>query len=447
MKVHDAFAAPIVAAKRSHASVILAALVALTLSGCMLLGPNYKRPDVNVPGVYGEAGSGGALTVPSDWWRLYKDPLLDDLVDSGLQKNVDLKLAVARIEEAESVVRQANTTLLPEIDANVSGSRARSSTQTGTLPASVAPIRNNFLVSANTSFELDFWGRLRRARESARAQYLASRYGRDVVALTLSAGIAQTYFTIRVLDAQIVVSEETLVTSEDSLDIARKRADAGIASELDVNQAYANRAQIAAQIKDLRRQRAVSRHQLGVLTGALDIDVPAGDMRALPDPPLPPPGLPSALLERRPDVREAEATLMSANALIGVARASEFPTLSLTGALGGQSRELSNLFSSGAGIWSIGLGVVGPVLDWGRYKARTQQAEARANQAAATYKRPRKPPFAKWRMRYRTCGLLQKPSRTCASASSARATRSSSRPCATPRATRVTSRCSTRSAR
>jgi multidrug efflux system outer membrane protein len=358
----------------------------VTLSGCMLLGPNYKRPGVNVPGAYPEADNAG-LVVPTDWWRLYKDPTLDQLVASGLQKNTDIKLAIARMQEAEAFVREVNATLLPEIDGNVGASRARSSTRTGTLPASVAAIRNNFSLSANTSFELDFWGRLRRGREAALAQYLSSRYGRDVVALTLSAGIAQTYFSVRSLDAQIIVSEESLSAAAESVDIARTRSNAGIVSELDVNQSETIRAQLAAQVKDLQRQRAAAVHQLGVLTGVLDLTVARADLRQLPSPPLPPAGLPSTLLERRPDVREAEATLQSANALIGVARAAQFPTLSLTGALGAQSRELSTLFSAGAGIWSVGLGVVGPILDWGRYKARTQQAEARANQAAANYEK------------------------------------------------------------
>jgi multidrug efflux system outer membrane protein len=173
----------------------------------------------------------------------------------------------------------------------------------------------------------------------------------------------------------------------DSVDIARRRSEAGVVSDLDVNQAEANRAQLAAQIKDLRRLRAATVHQLGVLTGVLDLNVGAGDLRQLPTPPLPPAGLPSTLIERRPDVREAEATLVAANAQIGVARAAQFPTFSITGALGVQSAQLSNLFSSGAGIWSIGLGVVGPIVDSGRYAARTEQAAARARQAAAVYER------------------------------------------------------------
>ena len=364
------------------------ALVML-LAGCGLAGPNYQRPSLDLPGSYPEPAPGPAapLAVPADWWRLYGDATLDKLVSSGLEKNTDIRIAVARIEEAEAVLREANALFFPLVEAGAGAGRSRSSTRTGTLPSTATPIRNNFQLTASTTFEIDFWGRLRRAAEAARAQYYASRYARDVVSLTLAAGIAQTYFAVRSLDAQIAVAGETLKSAEESLDLARKRAQAGVVSDLDVNQADASRAQAAAQIKDLRRQRAVAVHQLGVLSGVPDLGVPPGDLRQLPAPPLPPAGLPSTLLERRPDVREAEAQLESANALIGVARAAQFPTFSLTGALGVQSQELSTLFSTGAGIWSIGLGMVAPVIDGGRYAARTQQAEARARQAAAAYEK------------------------------------------------------------
>lgn len=369
---------------------VAALLLAAALAGCTLLGPNYKRPAVNLPGSYTETTlpAGTPLAVPANWWLLYSDPTLNKLVAAGLESNTDIRLAIARIDEAEAFLREVNAaTFLPQIDGNLAAGRSRSSTRTGTLPPSAAPLRNNFELAARTSFELDFWGRLRRTREAAQAQYAATRYGRDVVALTLAAAIAQTYFNVRSFDAQIIVSEETLKAAEESLDIARKRAQAGFVSDLDVNQSDANRAQLAAQLKDLRRQRAAAVQQLGVLTGALDLRIPAGDVRAVPTPPLPPAGLPSTLLERRPDVRQAEATLTAANAQIGVARAAQFPTFSLTGALGVQSRELSTLFSSGAGIWSVGLGAVGPIFDSGRYALRTQQAEARARQAAATYEK------------------------------------------------------------
>ena len=355
------------------------------LGGCML-GPDYRRPDIELPASYPEATPGAttAVSVPADWWTLYRDPILDQLVKTGLERNTDVRLAVARIEEAQALLREADATLLPEIDANVAAGRSRSSLSTGTLPAGAKAVRSNFLISANTSFELDFWGRLRRLQESARAQYIGSRYGHDVVSLTLTANIAQTYFTIRSLDAQIIVSTETLKTAEESADIARQRAQAGLVSDLDLYQAEGNRAQFASQLKEFQRLRAVAVHQLGVLTATPGLGIAAGDLR-LPTPPLPPAGLPSTLLERRPDVRQAEASATAANALIGVARAAQFPTISLTAAAGSQSAELSNLFSSGAGIWSVGLGVLGPVLDWGKHAARTEQAEARARQAGLQY--------------------------------------------------------------
>jgi outer membrane protein, multidrug efflux system len=364
--------------------------VGLSLGGCMLMGPNFQRPDVKLPAGYAESTENATspLLVPANWWRLYGDEALDKLVDAGLQQNVDVRHAIARIQEAEALVREANAAIFfPEIDGNVAAGRARSSTATGSLPLLTAPIRNNFQLAASTSFELDFWGRLRRIREAAIAQYAASRYARDVVSLSLAAGITQAYFNVRSLDAQIVVSEESLKSAADGLDIAKRRAEAGLVSDLDVNQAGAIYTQLGAQITDLKRQRALAVHQLGVLTGALDVTVAPGDLRRIPIPPLAPAGLPSTLLERRPDLREAEETFRSANAQIGAFRAAQFPTFSLTGALGTQSRELSTLFSTGAGIWSIGVNAVGPLFDAGRSAARTDQAIARARQAAADYEK------------------------------------------------------------
>ena len=368
---------------------IPALALAVFLAGCAMVGPDYRRPQIDLPATYadGAKAQDAALQVPADWWQLYRDPVLDDLVGSGLKNNADLRVAAARIEEAEAMLREANALFFPEIDGNAGAGRSKFSTRTGTLPPSIPAIRSSFQLTATTTFELDFWGRLRRAAEAARAQYLATGYGRDVVALTLVAGIAQTYFAVRSLDAQILVSQETLQAAEESLAIARKRADAGLVPELDANQAAANRAQLAAQITDLRRQRATTVHQLGVLTGRLDLKLDAGDLRQLPSPPLPPAGLPSTLLERRPDLRQAEAQLASATAQIGVARAAQFPTFSLTASLGRQTKELNDMFSSGAGLWSLGLNVLGPIFDAGRYAARTQQAEARARQSAASYEK------------------------------------------------------------
>jgi outer membrane protein, multidrug efflux system len=357
------------------------------VAACAPVGPDYRRPDLDVPKTYAESEPAKAAlpAVPADWWRLYQDATLDRLVDAGLTQGSDVRLAIARIEEAAALRREANATLLPEIDASGVVSRSGASTQTPSVRAGAASTLGNFALSANTAFELDFWGRLRRLREAAQAQYAASDYARGVVELTLTAAIARTYFNVRSLDAQIAVSAESLAAAEDSVAITRRRSEGGIASELDVYQAQGNRAQLAAQIKELRRQRAVSIHQLGVLSGELTLELPPADLRAIPSPPLPPAGLPSTLLDRRPDLRQAEASLVAANAQIGVARAAQLPTISLTASLGLQSDNLAHILSPGADIWSIGVGLLGPVIDWGRYAARTQEAEARARQSEILY--------------------------------------------------------------
>ena len=363
------------------------AVVAAAVTAACTQGPDYVRPEVPVPAAYGEpdVASGEPATVPTEWWRLYRDAELDRLVEAGLSQGADVRLAIARVEEAQAQLREANASLFPEVDTAGAAARSGASAQTGPIRAGGVGVLDNFQIGLNTAYELDFWGRLARSREAARAQLASSGYARDVVRLTVASAIARTYFNVRALDAQLAVSNATLRTADDSVDITRKRSDAGIASELDVYQAEGNRAQIAAQIKELSRLRALAVHQLGVLTGQLDLALAAQDVLALPAPPLPPAGLPSTLLERRPDVHQAEASLAAATALIGVARAQQLPTISLTGALGVQSDNLTHILTAGAGVWSIGVGIVGPVLDWGRYAARTEAAEARAKQAGVRY--------------------------------------------------------------
>jgi multidrug efflux system outer membrane protein len=357
----------------------IALALALATSGCMV-GPNYHRPETSLPGAFSEADVGTAtVPVPHDWWTLYSDPALNDLVAAGLANNTDVQVAAARVEEAEAALREARATLLfPLVNGQASAFRGRDS-DTSFITT------NGFGVGLATSFEVDLWGRLRRAERSVRDQLLASRYGRDTVALTLAATVARSYFAARSLDAQEIASREILSTAVESLGLAKKRSDAGVAPELDVYQAGSLRAQAAAQATEIARQRDAIVHQLGVLTGRLDLKLPEGGLDQLPIPPLTPAGLPSLLLERRPDVREAEANLQAATERIGVARAEQFPTLSLTGTLGTASTELGNLFTTGARSWSVGGTLIGPIIDGGRYKARTDQAVAQAKQAEGAY--------------------------------------------------------------
>ena len=242
--------------------------------------------------------------VSAQWWRLYDDALLNDLVATALADNVDIRAATARVEEADATLRQVDAAMFPEFDLGGHATRTRFNPALET--AGSAAIHNDFLLAVSTSFELDVWGRLRRAAEAARAQALSSVYAKEVVTLTLTGATVQTYFSIRSFDAQIIATRETLRTREESLALVNRRARGGVASGLDVAQAEGLRAQAAAQLKELVRFRTLAQHVMGTLTGRLDIEVPEQGIDGIPLPPTPPPGLPSELIERRPDVRAAE---------------------------------------------------------------------------------------------------------------------------------------------
>jgi multidrug efflux system outer membrane protein len=362
--------------------------LALLLGACTSVGPDYQRPDVPLPQAFPAKEEQFSGAVAADWWKLYGDATLEELIAATRANNTDLRLAAARVQEADAVLREARGALFPEVTGAYTATRNRVSTRTTPPPPATAGLeRTQHQLLASTSFELDFWGRFARAAEAAQANLLAAQLSRDVVALTLTGAAAQAYFALRSLDAQIQVLERTLQLRQESLEIARARAQAGLVSELDVHQAQGALADALVQRRDAMRNRALVERQLGQLSGRLDLRLAAGDLFGLPLPPVPPPGLPSTLLERRPDIRAAEESLHAAHAQIGVARAARFPAFSLTAGLGVQSAEFSTLLSSGAGIWSLGAGVAGPLFDAGRRSAREDQAEARRDQSAASYQR------------------------------------------------------------
>jgi len=362
------------------------AFAALALSGCMV-GPAYHRPDVPLPTSYPEALPAEKATaardeLPADWWTLFGDPTLDDLVQSALANNRDIQLAVARIEEANANVRAVNAAFLPEVDVTAGAARAAIPQATAINGASVS---NSLRLGLASAFEVDFWGKLRSGAQAARSLALASRDAADVVRLTTAGLTAQTYFAVRALDSQIATTEATLGIRSEALGLVRRRADAGVASDLDVAQSEGTRADAAAQLKELVRQRAIALHALGILTGRLDVALDRGDLMKLPDPALPPPGLPSTLLTRRPDIRQAEEQLVAANARIGVTRADMFPTISLTAALGVASPALASIIDTPNRTWSIGGNLLGPLFDAGRRAALTEAEEARMRQALVNY--------------------------------------------------------------
>ncbi len=367
--------------------IIHLAVIVTLLPSCTLVGPDFSRPNVPMPAQYaGAVASQEKLIISNTWWTLYDDPTLNALIAKALQNNTDIKSAVARIEEADGFAREVGAALFPEIDLDGSAARTRVTTLgTLPLPAGYSPTHNDYRAALGTSFEIDFWGKLRRAKESARAQALSTRYAKDTVSLSLSSLIANNYLQLRSLEAQIALSRDNLRSRDESLLLTKRRLEGGVASNLDVQQAQVSSSNLIAQIVELVRQREITLHQLALLTGDLGLTLAESDIKNLPIPPTPPAGLPSALLENRPDVAQAEQNLVAANANIGVAKAALYPTISLTGFFGGESTDLGDILKSGARIWSGGLSLNLPIFDSGRLNSKVDQVTAKQKQVLASY--------------------------------------------------------------
>jgi len=368
---------------------LLALSLSAALTGCAL-GPDYARPDaqVNLPETYAAATPvAQSPGVASNWWTLFGDRQLDALVSQALASSPDALIAAARIEEADAVLRQVDAALLPQIDANATGSRSRASQTTAVKTPSISPIRGSAKLNLSTSFELDVWGKLRRASEAARAQALGTRYASDTVSLGLAASVTQAYLNLRAIDAQLLVNSDSVSSQSRSTQLTRTRFEGGIVSQLDVQQAEGSLAAYTAAQVQLEKTRALAENLLGLLVGQPGLKLAAGDLRSLPVPPVPPAGLPSSLLEARPDVRQAETDLIAANAKIGVAKAALYPSITLTGTFGRESKDLSQLFSAPSAIWSLGAGITQPIFEGGRLRAQVEQVTAQQKQSLESYRK------------------------------------------------------------
>ena len=371
-------------ASSNNKKLISIAVAALLLSGCQSIWPDYQRPKVAVPLAYDQQANQESSQLSNTWWTLYQDQVLNDLVAKAVQNNSDIKLAVARIEEADAVLREVGAALFPQIDLNSAASRTRATT-TGATPVFANNPRSNFNAQLRTSFELDFWGKLSRTKEAARAQALSTRYAKDTVALSLAGLVASNYLLLRSLDSQLLLTQVSLKSREESLALTQRRLEGGVVSALDVQQAEVARENLSAQLSDLNRLRSLSLHQLAVLTGDMELNIASADIKSLPIPPTPPAGLPSALLESRPDVRQAEEQMVAANANIAVAKAALYPSISLTAGFGGESMQLGDVLKSASRIWTGGLSLNLPIFDAGKLNARVDQASAKQKQVLASY--------------------------------------------------------------
>jgi outer membrane protein, multidrug efflux system len=372
---------------KSMITIISVITLLLALPSCMLIGPNYERPKLALPETYGETGAtlepSTLYEIPNQWWTLYNDPELNAIVEKAFKNNSSIKSAVARIEEADAQMREVGAYLLPTVELGGNGARTRL-TELGPFPPFGVNPRNNFNLSLNSAIELDFWGKLKRAKEAARANYLATTYAKETVKLSTESLVVSTYLNIRSLDSQLNNVKENLSISEESLALAKRRQEGGIVSILDVQQASLIRDNLLLQEQDLIRTRKLTEHILNILT-LEEIKLDQADLTSLPMPPSPPLGLPSEILENRPDVREAEQGMIAANANIGLAKAALYPSISLTGSFGGESVQLGDVLKSASRIWSYGLGLNLPIFNGGALSSKVDQASARQKQALQSY--------------------------------------------------------------
>ena len=361
--------------------LLLAALFVPFFTACTLT-PDYERPELDVPEDFRETAPPGETVANMDWWDLFEDEQLDELIRTALEENKDLGIALSRIQEARLTVTAVRANQFPFLNVEASGGRGRESREL--VPG--AQSDDQFLLAGDLTYQVDLWGEFRRGTEAARADLLASEFAYRNVTITLVSEVARNYLLLRDLDERLAISERTVQTRLDSLRIVQARFDKGTVPELDVYQAQIEVAVAEAAVASFQRQVVQTENALRILLGRNPGAVIRGDSLASQVfPPDVPAGLPSELLQRRPDVVQAEANLMAATARVGVAEALRYPSISLTGRYGAVSTDLSDLNSGDAEAWSFGTNILAPIFNSGQLKAQAEAARERAEQAALAY--------------------------------------------------------------
>jgi multidrug efflux system outer membrane protein len=372
--------------------VVLFISISVFISGCAV-GPNYERPLVKPPATFRGAdatAAGGESLADTRWADLFRDPVLTDLVNNALKSNYDMRIAAERVLQARAQYGVTRSAAVPALDAAGDFSANRNS-QVGAnklIPPGVNSDVSYSQLGFGLGWELDIWGRVRRLKEAELAQYLASEETQQAVTLTVIADIASSYLTLREFDLELEIAQKTRGLAEDSLRLTRLRQQQGVATGLDVSQAEQFLRSATAQIAASERAIAQAENALSLLTGRAPAVTPRGStLEELVAPVEVPVGLPSALLERRPDIRAAEHSLIAANAQIGVARAAYFPQISLTGFLGSQSRALTDLFTGPARQWNLSPAANLPIFNMGRVRNGVRLSEANQREALVRYER------------------------------------------------------------
>jgi multidrug efflux system outer membrane protein len=387
----------VIASNRTRiARIVAGSALVVACAGCTTVGQDYVRPQLDVPAHYRHAEAteganaplqqGPTLSEVAPWWNGFKDPQLDALVREGLVANSDLRVAVARVEEFAARLSSTESQRYPQVGYGLVAGRARATSVGATpIPASVSPVANSFSALLSASWELDLWGRIRRETEASRADLLATEQARRGVAITVVSAIVTGYVNLLDLDRQLKISEDTLKVRQASVKVFRQRFEGGTISDFEMQQVLAEYEIAVAAIPQAKRLIAAQENGLSFLLGRNPGPIArAASLESL-GMPLVPAGLPAALLERRPDIQAAEQQLVAANARIGVARALYYPNISLTGSAGSASADLDNLFSGPARTWSFVGQLLGPLFAGGAIDAANRQAEARQQQALASY--------------------------------------------------------------
>jgi multidrug efflux system outer membrane protein len=371
---------------RASASSLLALLALLSLGGC-LLGPNYERPAVDAPPAFRFSEPDARDLVNTAWWEQFQDPALNQLIATALADSKDVKIAAARVEQFLGQFVTTRSQLFPQVGSGFQGQRERVPLGTTQLPAGVGPVFNQFQVTLSASWEIDFFGKLRRETEAARANLLASEEGRRATILTLVASVATTYVNLLSLDRQLQIAKSTTESRAESVHVFELRFAGGQVAQMQLAQSQSEYEASLAAIPQIELQIAQQEDALSILLG--HNPGPIVRDRELDDLALPavPAGLPSDLLERRPDLRQAEQNLIAANAQIGAARALYFPSISLTGLLGTASPQFSSLFTGPARVWSYAGAVSLPIFTAGSISGQVKQAEAQQQQALFEYQK------------------------------------------------------------